>query len=77
MPDATPQRRLLTREQVVSALRAERERDGLTATARRYGLQVQQLCDLLADPPRTKLSSRMVEKLALIVHTFYERKEQP
>jgi hypothetical protein len=63
--------RLLTCDQVISALRAERDRDGLAATARRYDLAPQQVCDLLAG--RTKLSRRMRQKLQYRLWEFFEK----
>lgn len=75
MNDRHQQRpRLLTREQVLAALREEREREGLTRTAARYEVQPQQLCDLLAG--RTKLSARLLEHFRYVAHTFYEKKEE-
>lgn len=56
---------------MIAALRAERERDGLTQTARRYGLQVQQVADVLAG--RAKLSRRMWTALKYKMHEFFER----
>lgn len=76
MNDPRPTRpRLLTREQVLAALREEREREGLTRTAERYGLAVQQISDVLAVPPRTKLSRRMWTRLGYRLHEFFEKKE--
>lgn len=72
----TAARRLLTREQVLSALRQEVQsggQGGLTATAHRYGLSAQQLNDILVG--RSNLSKRVVAKLRLRLHQFYEKLE--
>lgn len=71
--------RLLTREQVLSVLREEVAaagtsaggQGGLTATAKKYNLSVQQMSDVLAG--RSGLSKRVVERLQYKLHSFYER----
>lgn len=68
--------RLLTRAEVLAALQSERDSLGLTATARRYGIKTQQVCDILAG--RKNLSKRVLRHLSYVAHTFYEKKgEQP
>ncbi len=68
--------RLLTRAEVLSALQAERDSLGLTATAKKYGIAAQQLCDLLGG--RKGLSKRLVARFNYTAYTFYEKKgEQP
>jgi len=69
--DQSPTRRLLTREQVIAALRQERDDHGLTATADKYDLAPQQIADVLAG--RAKLSKRMVEKMSYKLHEFFEK----
>jgi hypothetical protein len=44
----------------------------LSATARKYDLAPSQICDLLAEPPRTALSRRMAEKLQYRMWELYE-----
>jgi hypothetical protein len=66
-------RRLLTRDQVLSALRKERAFLGLTKTADKYGLRAQQICDVLSEPPRAKLSKRMAERLSYKLYEMYEK----
>ena len=63
--------RLLTRVEVLAALRTERIEEGLTETARKYSIKPQQLCDVLAG--RSKLSKRMAARLSLKIWTFYEK----
>lgn len=77
MTDQSRQRpRLLTREQVLAALREERERGGLTRTAEHLGIKPQQICDLLAVPPRTKLSKRMWTQMGYKMHEFFEKLDE-
>jgi hypothetical protein len=66
-------RHLLTREQVLAALREERGMHGLTVTANRYSIPVQQLCDVLSIPSRKKLSKKMLEALKIKLWEFYEK----
>ena len=74
MTDQQPVRpRLLTRLQVICALREERGMRGLAATAERYGLSPQQVADVLSYPPRTKLSRRMWTALGYKLHEFFEK----
>lgn len=74
MADSAPaRRRLLTRDQVIAALRKERGEKGLVKTAEEYGLPPSQLCDVLSVPPRARLSKRMVEALRYKLWEFYEK----
>lgn len=76
MTEPTPSRKLLTREQVIEALRKEVEsagQGGMTATAKRYGLSVQQVSDVLKG--RARLTQRMWEKLEYRYWEFFERME--
>ena len=77
MPDSKstrpPRPRLLTRDQVLAALRAERGLHGLTATAEKYGLKASQVCDVLSIPPRARLSKRMAERLRFQLIEMYAR----
>lgn len=70
-PTRPPRRRLLTRDQVLAALRAERGLHGLTKTAEKYGLAPQQICDCLAG--RCRLSKRMAERLSYELIEMYAR----
>jgi plasmid maintenance system antidote protein VapI len=65
---------LLTREDVIAALMHERVQLGLTATAEKYSLAPQQICDVLAG--RARLSKRMVKKLSYKIHCFFEKVEE-
>ena len=73
MTEQNPTRHLLTREQVVEALRYERGMEGLTKTAAKYGLRVSQICDVLSIPPRAKLSKRMALRLRYQLFEMYSR----
>lgn len=64
-------RKLLTREQVVDALRAECEEHGLSATARRYGLSPQQVNDVSRGNAR--LTERMWTHLGYVLREFFEK----
>ena len=64
--------RLLTRAEVLAALQSERDSLGLTATAKKYGIAAQQLCDLLGG--RKGLSKRLVARFNYISYTFYAKK---
>ncbi len=64
---------LLTRDEVLAALRREREKDGLTVVARRYKISPQQLCDCLQG--RASLSKRMVKRLKYRLRELYEKVE--
>ena len=68
-----PPRRLLTRAQVLAALRREREDTGLSATARRYGISPQQLWNVLEQS--APMSKRMLRKCKYRVWEFLERVE--
>jgi len=46
---------------------------GLTAVAKRYELSPQQIADVLAIPPRAKLSRRMYTKLRYRLWEFFEK----
>ena len=70
-PTRPPCRRLLTRDQVLAALRAERGLHGLTATASRYQIAPQQLCDILAG--RAGLSKRVAARLRYELVELYAR----
>jgi len=65
--------RLLTRAQVIEELRKERGMLGLTAVAKRYELSPQQIADVLAIPPRARLSRRMYTKLRWKLWELFER----
>lgn len=71
--------RLLTRDQVLAALRQEvlaagnGGPGGLTATAKKYGVSVSQLSDVLRGS--AKLSERLYTKLNYILHEFFEKRE--
>lgn len=76
MTDPTPSRKLLTREQVIEALRKEVEsagQGGMTATAKRYGLSVQQVSDVLNG--RARLTERMWTRLQYVAYTFFAKLE--
>ena len=66
-----PARKLLTEKQLLLELRAEVEATSLTEVSKRYGLQVSQVSDILKG--RANLSKRVVARLALRLHKFYER----
>lgn len=72
-PTRSPHRRLLTRDQVLAALRQERGMLGLTATAEKYGLKPSQVCDVLAIPPRANLSKKMAEALSFQLVEMYRK----
>lgn len=63
--------RLLTEVEVLGALRTEIAQTSLSAVAKRYGLQSSQISDVLYG--RANLSQRMIGKLRLKLHKFYER----
>lgn len=68
--------RLLTRQQVLDALRAEVAATSLTETARKYStaqdtLAPQQVADVLAG--RANLSKRMLRLLRLKLVEFYQK----
>jgi hypothetical protein len=69
--------RLLTRDQVVAELRRQVNAlgpGGMTWIARHYGLQVQQVSDVLAG--RARLSRRMWDRLGWEMWEFFVRKEE-
>jgi plasmid maintenance system antidote protein VapI len=70
-PAAAPARKLLTEKQLLQELRAEVEQTSLTEVSKRYGLQVSQVSDILKG--RANLSKRVVARLSLRLHKFYER----
>jgi hypothetical protein len=73
-PAARP--RLLTRTQVIAELRRQVDAlgpGGMTWIARHYGLQVQQVSDVLAG--RARLSRRMWDRLGWEMWEFFARKE--
>lgn len=72
---APPRGRLLTETEVLAALRDEIAASSLVATARRYRLKPQQISDVLYG--RANLSPRMVARLSLRMHKFYERLDGP
>lgn len=76
MTDIKPSRRLpaglLTRDQVLSALRQERAMLGLSKTADKYAISPQQLNDVLAG--RANLSKRMAERMSYLLWTLYEKR---
>jgi hypothetical protein len=74
-PPARP--RLLTRAQVVAELRRQVDAlgpGGMTWVARHYGLQVQQVSDVLAG--RARLSRRMWDRLGWEMWEFFAKKEE-
>lgn len=72
MPDTPkPQRVLLTRDQVVDALRAEVAANGLSNTARKYTLSPQQVSDVCRG--RATLTRRMWTMLRFRLHEFFEK----
>lgn len=73
MTDPTTKRVLLTREQVVDALRSEVEANGLSVTARKYGLSPSQVNDVIRGAAR--LSERMWRKLRYERFELFERAE--
>ena len=75
MTPPTPKPKLLTRDQVLAHLRQERDRDGLAAVARRYGLPAQQICDCLSSPPRARLSKKMIAAMSFKLWELYEKTE--
>lgn len=76
MNHPTPKPRLLTRDQVLSCLRREREQDGLAAVARRYGVKASQICDCLSVPPRASLSKKMIAAMSFRSWELYEKVEE-
>lgn len=74
MTDATTKRILLTREQVVDALRSEVDANGLSVTARKYGLSPQQVSDVSRGSAR--LSERMWKKLRWRRFELFEKIEE-
>ena len=71
-PHALP-RYLLTRAEVLALLRKERAMLGLTKTSEKYNLRAQQICDVLSEPPRARLSRRMAEALSFKLIELYEK----
>lgn len=70
-PAPAAARRLLTEKQLLAELGAEVEASSLTAVSRKYNLQVSQVSDILRG--KANLSKRVVTRLALKLHKFYER----
>lgn len=66
-----PPARLLTEAEVLAALSAEIAAASLTEVAERYDIKPSQISDVLYG--RANLSSRMLERLKLRMHKFYER----
>lgn len=63
--------RLLTRSQVIAMLQHEVKQGSLTETAKKYEISPQQLSDIIKG--RAGLSKRVLDKLRLRAHEFYER----
>lgn len=74
MTEPSTKRVLLTREQVVDALRAEVESNGLSVTARKYGLSPSQVNDVIRGAAR--LSERMWRKLRYERFELFEKIEE-
>jgi hypothetical protein len=74
MTDTPTKRVLLTREQVIDALRSEVEANGLSVTARKYGLSPQQVSDVTRGAAR--LSERMWKRLRYQRFELFERTEE-
>jgi hypothetical protein len=74
MTDPTPKRQLLTRDQVIEALRAEVTEHGLSVTARKSELSAQQISDVLRGAAR--LSERMWKKLRWRRFELFEKIEE-
>jgi plasmid maintenance system antidote protein VapI len=68
---AAPARRLLTEKQLLAELSDEVAASSLTAVSRKYNLQVSQVSDILRG--KANLSKRVVTRLSLRLHKFYER----
>lgn len=73
---SAPRRRLLTRQQVISALREERQQSGLVVTAEKYGIKPSQLADIIALPPRARLSRRVWESANYVMYELFEKKAE-
>jgi 3-hydroxyisobutyrate dehydrogenase-like beta-hydroxyacid dehydrogenase len=71
MTDTPTKRVLLTREQVIDALRSEVEANGLSVTARKYGISPQQVSDVVRGA--AKLSERMYTRMKYVLHELFER----
>jgi hypothetical protein len=74
MTDTPTKRVLLTREQVIDALRSEVEANGLSVTARKYGISPQQVSDVVRGAAR--LSERMWKRLRYQRFELFERTEE-
>lgn len=74
MTDPTPKRKLLTREQVIDALRAEVAENGLSVTARKYELSPSQVSDVSRGT--AKLSERMYTRMKYVLHELFEKTEE-
>lgn len=65
-----PCSKLLTKSQVISRIRSEIADSSLTTTAAKYDLKPSQISDAIYG--RANLSKKMLAKLALRMHEFYE-----
>jgi len=63
--------KLLTESEVLAQLRDEISASTLTETAEKYGIKPSQISDVLYG--RANLSARMLSRMRLRMHKFYER----
>ena len=70
-PAAPAPRKLLTEKQLLMEIRDEVAASSLTEVSKKYNLQVSQVSDILKG--RANLSKRVVQRLSLRLHKFYER----
>ena len=73
-PAAPAPRKLLTEKQLLMEIRDEVAASSLTEVSKKYNLQVSQVSDILKG--RANLSKRVVQRLSLRLHKFYERVAQ-